>query len=349
MHAYAASTTVTRRQPAGCARLGQTMRTNSTHIDTPFAAPDFDMRAVTESPHVRAVRERFLLVQRLWDVWYWLRSSICFWRDPWHGTAYVWKPLGKTPLETANAFRARGVYVRGTRVLVPATVPIAYAGRLDPMAEGVLLLLLGDTCKEIVHYRDHDKTYIVEVLLGVTTDTGDLLGLVNEVAGKKYDPNSLKKVLQLFLGTHEWEYPVFSSKTVQGKPLFRWFYEGRIGDIVIPKRTMVIHSVRFVDTREISASELHEQVHARIAQVTQVEEVDKEWGKDFRRTDVLEAWDAHLAEYRSLASVSLHNFTVLTFECHCGSGTYMRTLAEKIGGALGVPACAFSITRTRVG
>jgi tRNA pseudouridine(55) synthase len=287
-------------------------------------------------------------------VWYWLCSVICWWRDPWHGTASVWKPLGKTPLEIANAFRAHGIFVRGRRVPVPDSVPIGYAGRLDPMAEGVLLLLLGDTCKEIARYRDHDKTYIVEVLLGVKTDTGDLLGIAKKVAplqdtSQTFSQNNLAEFLQEFIGAHEWEYPVFSSKTVQGKPLFRWFYEGRIGDIVIPKRTMVIHTVRFVGVREISVSELREQVHARIAQVTQVEEVDKEWGKDFRRTEVLAVWGSHLGEHTTATTETSHGFTVLTFECQCGSGTYMRTLAEKIGEKIGVPACAFSIMRIQVG
>jgi tRNA U55 pseudouridine synthase TruB len=56
-------------------------------------------------------------------------------------------------------------------------IKFAYAGRLDPMAEGQLLILVGDTCKERDKYLNLDKEYEFEILLGLKSDTKDLLGL----------------------------------------------------------------------------------------------------------------------------------------------------------------------------
>jgi tRNA pseudouridine(55) synthase len=283
----------------------------------------------------------------------WIRSFFLWYtngpNDVWSRTVVVWKPLGLTPLESVQQFRKEGVYVYGKKMQIPENVPIAYAGRLDPMAEGKLLLLMGEECKKIALYRERDKTYVVEILLGVSTDTGDLLGLAKKVnsgqlAVNSLDSNSWQNILKQFIGTHEWEYPVFSSRTVQGKPLFKWFYEGRIGDIVIPKRKMTVYNLQFTGVKSIASQELLKQVEARISRVTKVVGIDKEWGNDFRREEVLAAWRSRIEGLPPSSAP----FTLITIVCRCGSGTYMRTLAEKMGEAMGVPACAFSITRTHI-
>jgi tRNA pseudouridine(55) synthase len=286
---------------------------------------------------------------KLYDWQRWIASFFLWVRnargDVWSRKVILWKPLGLTPLESVQQLKKSGLYVWGKKVQIPANVPIAYAGRLDPMAEGKLLLLIGEECKKIAEYRERDKTYIVEVLFGVSTDTGDLLGLVKHVSNIKCKIKSVHTELPKFIGTHEWEYPVFSSRTVQGKPLFKWFYEGRISEIEIPKRKMTFYSLGMIDSRTMSAQELLEQAQERIEKVTKVEDVDKEWGQDFRRGDVLKKWQESL----NVSLALCNKFTLVTIVCRCGSGTYMRTLAEKIGEALGVPACAFSITRTQIG
>jgi tRNA pseudouridine55 synthase len=214
----------------------------------------------------------------------WIRSFFLWYtnasHDVWSRTVVVWKPQGLTPLESVQQLRKEGVYVYGKKMQIPETVPIAYAGRLDPMAEGKLLLLIGEECKKIALYRERDKTYVVEILLGVSSDTGDLLGLVKKVNSEQLtvnslDSNSWQNILKQFIGTHEWEYPVFSSRTVQGKPLFKWFYEGRMGEIEIPKRKMTVYSLQFTGVKSITSQELLKQVEIRISRVTKVVGIDK--------------------------------------------------------------------------
>lgn len=75
-------------------------------------------------------------------------------------TALIYKHIGETPLEALERFRRE----QG----IAADVPMTYAGRLDPMAEGLLLILLGEECKNKEKYLGLDKEYEVEVLFGIT-------------------------------------------------------------------------------------------------------------------------------------------------------------------------------------
>src|SRR4051812_15345092 len=82
------------------------------------------------------------------------------------------KPLSFTPLQATLKFKqAFPEY---------ADQKIAYAGRLDPMAEGLLLLLIGNETKKRKDYEALSKTYEFSILLGISTDTYDLLGKIKE-------------------------------------------------------------------------------------------------------------------------------------------------------------------------
>ena len=84
----------------------------------------------------------------------------------------LYKLVGETPLACIERFREDNpVYKQ---------VNMTYLGRLDPMAEGVMPVLAGDT-REKQKYLDFDKTYEFEVLWGFETDTYDILGLVTKV------------------------------------------------------------------------------------------------------------------------------------------------------------------------
>jgi tRNA pseudouridine(55) synthase len=221
---------------------------------------------------------------------------------------------------------------------------MAYAGRLDPMASGKILVLIGNACKEIVHHRTHDKRYVVEILLGASTDTGDLLGLPiisNESESNPVSDEAIQNALSKLVGNHNWEYPIFSSRTVKGKPLFQWFYEGKIAEIKIPKTKTRIYSARMLNTRIITSAELLKHITESIARITTVTAESKKLGNDFRRTDILAAWKSKL--------VNVQTYTIVSVEIDAGSGSYMRTFAGKYGELLGIPALAFSITRTKIG
>ena len=221
---------------------------------------------------------------------------------------------------------------------------VSYAGRLDPMAEGKLLVLIGEECKRQKDYTNLDKEYEVEVLLDVGSDTGDALGLV-EYADKetKVESSALDTILRAEIGAHMRAYPQFSSKTVNGKPLFLHALEGTIGDIDIPKHEERIYGIHVQKISSISSDILATRVNEFLAKVPKSDEPSKMLGADFRVDAVRASWE------RLFAEAGQRTFISLQLRVSCGPGTYMRSLAGRIGETFGTRGLALSINRTKIG
>ena len=246
------------------------------------------------------------------------------------------KQLGKTPLECIEAYRASDPSLEDT--------PLAYAGRLDPMAEGKLIVLQGDECKVQEKYHAFDKEYVFEILFGASSDTADVLGITALCDIRPISTAALTVALRRFEGEITLPYPHFSSKTVQGKPLHMWKLEGKIDQIDIPLKHSRVYQLRLERIYTMNAKSLLDSICAKIATVTVVTDPKKALGKDFRRAEVLAGWHAHLD---SLGDDT--HFTIARIRCSASSGTYMRTLAEMIAKEVGTCGLAYSITRTRIG
>jgi tRNA U55 pseudouridine synthase TruB len=268
--------------------------------------------------------------------------------------AVLQKKRGETPLQVLQAWK----------VVHPehAAAPLSYAGRLDPMAEGKLLMLIGDECKKQAKYTKLDKEYEVTVLLGASTDTGDLLGLVEDTqrenrAVRKYKPLEEKTItrketaraLERELGSHSRRYPLFSSKTVNGKPLFLYALEGTVKDIQIPEHIETILKISLQKIDKIQLVELQEMITHALKDVPRSDEASKKLGEDFRQDAIRARWTEFFANSTHRINGEGTEFTLLHLSVTCKSGAYMRTLAERIGRSLGVPALAYSINRTKIG
>ncbi|MGB4076408.1 MAG: hypothetical protein WBK28_01740 [Minisyncoccia bacterium] len=246
------------------------------------------------------------------------------------------KEVGQTPLQAIHAWKAENPEY--------ASLPAAYAGRLDPMASGTLLVLLGEECKRQEHYRGFDKEYEIEVLLDVGSDTGDALGVV-AYEGKETEVTdaALRAALRAQLGTHLRAYPAYSSKTVNGKPLFLHALEGALPHMVLPEHEETIYRISHRKTTAIDTRALGARVDAFLLRVPKTDEPSKALGADFRIDAVRASWDQMFRE------VGVRRFMIITLTVACGSGTYMRTLAPRLGTALGSTALALSIRRTKIG
>ena len=248
--------------------------------------------------------------------------------------ATIEKMVGETPLDATKRLRAT--------LNLDDTIPLAYAGRLDPMASGKLLILIGNECKQQEKYHGFDKRYVVEILFGAHSDTGDVLGIISPAHTLVIEEGALKKELSALRGTQTFAYPTFSSRTVQGKPLHMWTLEGRLSEIVIPTYTANIYDLTLLNLRTVQKSDVLKTVRKKIETIPPVTDVRKTLGKDFRRDDVRVSWSA----FEATAPETLH---IATISCVCTAGTYMRTLAEHIGKKLNTEALAYSIHRTHIG
>lgn len=251
------------------------------------------------------------------------------------------KEAGETPLECIERFRALNIEYR--------MLPMTYAGRLDPMAEGVLLVLVGDECKNKDKYLKLDKEYEVEVLFGFETDTGDVLGKVksqkSEVKTESQNFKVLNIELQKFKGKFVQEYPAYSSKTVDGVQLHTLANRGELPD-KMPTKEVEIYDIQILEEREINSETLLKEIRNNILKVK----------GDFRQSEIIDLWQTNLSDQnknppaRDLPSQAWRaGYKIIKLKISCSSGTYMRSLAHNLGTRLGIPALAYSIKRTRVG
>jgi tRNA pseudouridine55 synthase len=100
---------------------------------------------------------------------------------------------------------------------------VGHAGTLDPMAEGLLVLLLGPATKQQQRLQGHDKTYVAELRLGTQTDSGDATGKpVREAPVPPLESARVAGVLASLEGPHEQTPPAYSAVKVRGRPAYWW-------------------------------------------------------------------------------------------------------------------------------
>lgn len=113
----------------------------------------------------------------------------------------LYKQIGETPLRCIERLRASSERY--------ATATLSYAGRLDPMAEGLLLIMVDEGNKSREEFLNLDKTYTCEILFDVATDTYDVLGKVRDFVNKDntVTEGAVRSALQSFVGTRVQQYP----------------------------------------------------------------------------------------------------------------------------------------------
>ncbi len=249
------------------------------------------------------------------------------------------KKVGQTPLEVLNIFKEKNKEYKN--------VKLAYAGRLDPLAEGRLLVLSGEFCKRRDKFLNLDKEYEFEILLNFNSDSHDVLGLAEYDENfniEKFSNKKLNKILEKLLGKQKFKYPVFSSKAVLGKPLFLWKLENRIEEITIPEKEVEIFHLSKIEQRIATKEKLRKEIFDKINSIKKVTDKKKALGNDFRRVDIRRQWNKIFDEI-----TPDKKFLIIKIKAIVSSGTYMRVLADKIAIELGTYGLAISIKRTKIG
>lgn len=103
---------------------------------------------------------------------------------------------------------------------------IGHMGTLDPMATGVLPIVIGDTAKFQIYSNDHNKEYIAKIQFGIETDTLDNTGKIISQKESHIDKKSLEKTLKLFTGNIKQIPPMFSAIKLNGKKLYELARKG---------------------------------------------------------------------------------------------------------------------------
>ncbi len=236
----------------------------------------------------------------------------------------VYKPLSKTPYECVLAYRVKHN--------IPQHISISYAGRLDPMAEGVLLLLVGDENTQRRSFEHLSKSYEVTCLFGMSTDSGDVMGIPLIASQLSITSQQLTNHLSKYVGEFDQRYHVYSSRLVNGKPLFYWAKKGLIHTITIPTHRVNISDISLISESVIKLDDLIQAITRRVTEVS----------GDFRQQAIITAW--------SKFGQTKHTFPTFTLKVDCQrGGTYIRVLIEDIAHDLHKEAFTYRLIRTQVG
>jgi tRNA pseudouridine55 synthase len=198
-----------------------------------------------------------------------------------------------------------------------ARTKVGHGGTLDPLAEGVLPIALGEATKLAGRMLDSDKIYAFTVKFGEETDTLDTEGPVIATSDVRPTLAQVEAVLSRFTGPIEQVPPAYSALRVDGQ---RAYDRARAGEAVaLQARGVTIHSLTLRHAELVSASKSRQAPSAR----------EEEWTlKQVQGDEKVEG---------------------MTLEAHVSKGTYIRSLARDIAQALGTCGHVTYLRRIKAG
>jgi len=162
--------------------------------------------------------------------------------------------------------------IRRIKPILQSPIPLGHAGTLDPLASGVLLVLLGEATKVSRFLLNLPKEYVAGVLFGKQTDTDDVTGKVtSERPATGLTAQLVQACLERFTGEIEQVPPAFSALKQDGQPQYRL---ARRGMEVRPKSRMVkVYELELLDWQPPTAT-----IRCRVSAGTYVRALARDLG-----------------------------------------------------------------------
>ena len=227
-----------------------------------------------------------------------------------HGWLILDKPRGLGSTQAVSAVK------RNLREAGFGKVKVGHGGTLDPLAEGVLPIALGEATKLAGRMLDASKIYEFTVQFGEETDTLDTEGQVIRRSERRPPMEAVAAVLALFRGPIEQAPPAYSAIKIDGR---RAYDRARAGETVAPAlRSVTIHALDLASSFE--GSENPSQLAVGFAQPD-----------PYNPAPPLVSADA------------------VTLVAHVSKGTYIRSLARDIAHALGTVGHVTYLRRVKAG
>lgn len=127
------------------------------------------------------------------------------------------------------------------------TKKVGHAGTLDPMATGLLIILVGQATKLSDQLLSQDKQYLATISFGQQTDTGDAEGqIVDTDDASQLTQHNLEAILPTLIGQRDQMVPAYSAVKVNGQKLYN---AARSGQIMAdrPIRQITITKLELID------------------------------------------------------------------------------------------------------
>lgn len=197
------------------------------------------------------------------------------------------KPKEWTSFDVVNKVRRIVASAEGRK---PKHIKVGHTGTLDPLATGLLVLLVGkEYTRRAQGLSKLDKTYEVTMKLGETSTTGDEEGEKVFVSDQKPTEYEIREQLAQFTGRLMQTPPIFSAMKINGKRAYDLARAGK--PVELKARPVTIYRNEFVS----------------------------------------------------------YEYPYVRFDCDVSSGTYIRSLTEDLGKALGTGGYMSDLRRTKVG
>ncbi len=174
-----------------------------------------------------------------------------------HGWLNLYKPsgmgstsaLGRVRYLMGKALRAQGFEVK---------LKAGHAGTLDPMAEGVLPIALGEATKTISFMMDAQKTYEARVLWGAQTDSLDADGIIVHKSDMRPTAQAVQNALPALTGQIMQVPPAFSALKINGQRAYDLARAGQAPEMVarpafIHSMEVLTHTPQYTDIRIVCA------------------------------------------------------------------------------------------------
>ncbi len=200
------------------------------------------------------------------------------------GILLIDKPKGWTSFDVVA--KVRGIIRRETGLKKPK---VGHTGTLDPLATGLLVLVVGKYTKRVPELSKADKTYEVTMKLGEVSSTGDDEGEKTLVSDMQPSEKEVMRAVKGFVGDIEQIPPAYSAIKVNGQRAYKLARAGK--EVKIEPRKVKIYEIDAI----------------------------------------------------------AYDYPAVRFTAKVSSGTYIRSLVEDIGKALGSGAYMSDLRRTQVG
>ena len=254
-----------------------------------------------------------------------------------HGMLTVYKEAGYTSSDAVA--RLRGI-LRMRK--------IGHTGTLDPDAEGVLPMCLGNATRICELIADREKEYLAVMRLGVVTDTQDMSGEILSQIPEEQIPAILLQtnadVTAIAKGNPELNTDEIAEENAKSNPVLN-ADEAKEGD---PEATAKEKTEDSINRRIREAAAAFTGAIDQIPPMYSAIKVNGKRLYDMARKGITVERKARRITIYSL-DIEKIELPLVTMRVRCSKGTYIRTLCEDLGKALGTGAAMQSLLRTRVG
>ena len=143
----------------------------------------------------------------------------------------------------SDGFTSRDVVNKLSKIF--NTKKIGHTGTLDPIAKGVLVVVLGKYTKLCEDLTQTYKEYIATFKLGILTDTLDITGNIIDEKSCNVSEEEIRNVISKYKCVYDQEVPIYSSVKINGRKLYEYARNGE--EVTLPKREVDINSIEVLE------------------------------------------------------------------------------------------------------